>query len=119
MIHVNPNHSNLNQLIPADSKNIGSFHNLDNIYAILNILALPVHYPVHASSIFTYGIASDPPSPRHDSLAENVTPKVNHKLREDTSNPLPNVPADPDSDPGLSYSSMSNSYDSSDDEYYK
>ena len=38
-----------------------------------------------------------------------------------TTNPIlvPNVPAEPDSDPSLSYSSSSGSSDSSDDNYYK
>ena len=34
-------------------------------------------------------------------------------------NPVPNLTADPDSDPSLSDSYLSESYDLSDDEYYK
>ena len=57
--------------------------------------------PVPATQIFTYGTASDP------------TPHNNPP------NMLTNIPADPDSDPGLSDSSLSDSSDSFDDEYYK
>ena len=48
-----------------------------------------------------------------------MTPKGNHKPRDNPPNPWPNLPADPDSDPNLSDSSLSESYDSSDDKYYK
>ena len=48
-----------------------------------------------------------------------MTPKVNHNPHNNPPNPVPNVPADLDSDPSLSYSSSSYSSDSSDDEYYK
>ena len=65
------------------------------------------------------GSESEPPSPPHDSSVESVTPKGNHKPRNNPPNPVPNVPSDPDSDPSLSHHSLSESYDSSDDEYYK
>ena len=46
-----------------------------------------------------------------------MTPKGNPTLRNNSSNPAPNVPTDPDSDPSLSDSSLSDSYDSPDGEY--
>ena len=74
-----------------------------------------VHTPplVPASPIFTYGIASDPTSPFHDSSAEIVTPKGNPKPHNNTPNEVPNVLAEPDSDPSLSDSSSSDLSDSS------
>ena len=68
-IHIDLNHTNLNQLNPVNLKNIRLIHDSDNIFAIENKLTLPVHSLVHASSIFTYRSTSDPPSPPHDSLA--------------------------------------------------
>ena len=68
-IHVDMNHTNSNKPIPSDSKNIGLIYDSDDILTIENILASPVHSPVHASPIFTYGAASDPPSPPHNSSA--------------------------------------------------
>ena len=118
-IHVDPNHTSSNQPIPANSENIGSIHDSVSIRAIENILELPVHSPVHASPIFTYWSESDPPLPPHDSLAEGVTPKVTPKPHNNPPNRVPNVPSDPDSEPSLSDSSLSESYDSSDDEHYK
>ena len=41
-------------------------HDSENIHAIDNILTSLVHSTVHASRIFNYGSASDPPSPPHD-----------------------------------------------------
>ena len=58
-IHVYLNHTNSNQPIPADSTNIGSIHDSDDIRAIEQILASLVNYPVHTSPIFTYGSVSD------------------------------------------------------------
>ena len=58
-----------------------------------------VHSLVHLSPIFTYESASDPPSPPHISLSESVTPKGNTKPHNNPPNSVPNVPADPDSDP--------------------
>ena len=83
----------------------------------------PVHsfnsYPsVTTPRTFTDG-TSDPPSPSHDSSAETVTPKGNPTPRKNPPNPVTNVPADPDSYPGSSYSSWSNSFDSSEDDYSK
>ena len=48
-----------------------------------------------------------------------MTPKGNPTLRNNSSNPAPNVPTDPDSDPSLSDYSLSDSYDSPDGEYSK
>ena len=83
---------------------------------IEKILAYPLHlvhtpHPIPTSPIVTYGVASDPPSPPHDSSSETVTPKVNPKPRENTPNLV--------SYPCLSYSSLLDSSDSSDNEYYK
>ena len=83
------------------------------------ILALLVHSLVHTSPIFNYGIASDPPSPLHDSTEEIVTPRVNPKQYDNPPDTVPNVSSDPDSDPSFSDSSLSESYESSDDKYYK
>ena len=81
------------------------------------ILASLVHSPVHASPIFTYGSTSDPPSLPHDSLAEIVTPKGNHKPRENPPNTVPNLPAELDPEPSWSDYSSSESSDSSDNDY--
>ena len=104
--------------------NIGSIHDSANICAIENILTSPVHL-VHTpttlptSPIFNYGRESYPLSPSHDSSEESVTPKGNPKPHDNPSNPVPNVLADPDSDPSLSDFSSSNSSDSPDNKYYK
>ena len=92
--------------------------------AIETLLASPVHLVptttlVPASLIFTYGTASDPPSPSNESSAESVTPKGNTEPRDNPPNLVPNVPDKPDSDPSFSDSSSSDSSDISDDEYYK
>ena len=73
-----------------------------------------LHSSIQASSIFTYGIASDPPPPPHDSLSESVTSKGNTKQHVNTFN---TVPSDQDSDPSLSDYSLSESSDSSYNEY--
>ena len=104
-IHVDTNQTDLNKPIPANLKNIGSIHDSDDICAIEKILTSPVHSPVPTSPIFWYWRASDPPSPFHESSAEIVTPKVNHKPCNNPPNPVPNVPYDLDSDPTLSDSS--------------
>ena len=52
-------------------------------------------------------------------IEESMTPKVNSKPHNIPLNPVPNVPADPDSDPSFSDSSLSESFDSSYDNYYK
>ena len=67
LIPIDPNHTNSNQLIPYNLKNIGSIHYSDNIRTIEKILASPLHSMVHTSRIFTYGSASDPLSPPYDS----------------------------------------------------
>ena len=82
-------------------------------------MASQVYSTIHASPLITYGIASNPLSPPHDSLVESVTPKGNPKPRNNPPNLLPNVPSDPDLDPSLSYSSLSDSSYSSDYEYHK
>ena len=82
-------------------------------------MASLVYFLVHASQIFTYGSASDPPSPPHYSSTESVTPIGNSKPGGKPQNMVPNIPAVPDSDPSLSGSSFSDSSDSSDNEYYK
>ena len=48
-----------------------------------------------------------------------MTPKGNPTPCNNPPNHILNVPAESDSDPGFSDSSWSDSYDSSDDEYYK
>ena len=48
-----------------------------------------------------------------------MKPKGIHKTHDKPPNPVPNIPADPYSDPSFSDSSSSESYESSDDEYYK
>ena len=118
-IYADQNHTNSIQQIPDDSKNIGSIHDSADIPAIENILDYSVHYPVPASQIFLYGSASDPLSLLHDSSSEIVTPKVIPNQCSNPPNPLPYIPADPDSDPSFSDSSLSNSSDSSENEYYK
>ena len=72
--------------------------------------------PVPVPQIFTYG-TSEPPSPLHDSSVENVVPKGNTTTRNNPPNMLPKVPADPDSYPSSSYSSLKDSSDSSDNNY--
>ena len=84
-----------------------------------NILASPVHSTVHISPIFSYESASAPPSPSRESPAEIMKPKGNPNPCNSPPNPLPNVPADSDSDPISSDSPSSKSYDSLDDNYYK
>ena len=79
-IHVDPNHTILNQTIPDDSTNIGSINDSANICVIENILSSPVHsvhtaYLVLAPPIFNFGTASDPQSPSHDQSSEIVTTK--------------------------------------------
>ena len=48
-----------------------------------------------------------------------MTPKVNPTPLNNPPNPIPNVPADPDSDPSSSDSSISYFSHLSDDEFYK
>ena len=136
----------MNQLIPEDSTNIVSINDLSDICAIekmfswsgkskeatdhasptrTNTHALPVHL-VHTPSqvptprtFFTHGTSSEPPLPSHESSVESVTPKVNPTPCNNPPNPVPNVPADPDSDPSSSYYYFLDSSDSSDDEYSK
>ena len=79
----------------------------------------PVYSQVHASPIFTYKGASDPLSSPHYFLEKSVALKINLKPHNNPPNPLPNVPADPDSDPSFSDSSLSKSSDSLDKNYYK
>ena len=73
-MHVDPNLTNLNRPIPANSTNIGSIHDSKNIRAIEKILSLPIHLvhtppPVPDPPLFTYGRASDPNSLLHESSA--------------------------------------------------
>ena len=75
--------------------------------------------PVPAPRIITYGTASHPQSPLHNSSAETVTPRGNPRTRKNLSNSVPDVPAEPDSDPSYSDFSSSDSSDSPDDTYYK
>ena len=119
LVHADPNHTKSNQPIPAYFPNIGSIHDSSYISAIEKILAMTVHYLVHASPIFTYGRASDPPSPSHDSSEESVPPKGNPKLCNNPINPVLYVSADPELDPSLKYSSSLYSSDSSYNKYYK
>ena len=112
LIHVDPNHTDLNQPITADLSNIGSIHDSDSIISIEKNLESPVHYPVHASPIFTYGSANDPLLPTYDLSSESVTTKGNPNTCNNPTNPVPYIPDDPDSDPSLLYSTLSESSDS-------
>ena len=81
----------------------------------------PVHllHPyslVPPSKTFNYG-TSDAPSPSHDSSSETVTPEKNPMRRKIPTNPVSNIPNDPDSDPILSDFSLSDSSDPSDNDY--
>ena len=58
--------------------------------------------PVSSSPIFTYVTTSDPRSSSHDSLSESVITKGNPKPHNNPPNPVPKIPDEPDSDPGLS-----------------
>ena len=87
-------------------------------------MSSPVHLlntpsPVPVSSIFTYGKASDPLSQSHDSSAYIVTPKENPTPCNNEPITVTNIPADPYSDPSLSYYSSWDLSDSSDNEYNK
>ena len=124
MIHVDPNHTNSDQPIPADSTNIESIHDSADIHAIENILKLLVKLvhtptPVPASPIFLYGRASDPLSQLHDSAVEILTPKVNSLPLNNPPNPVLNLQSGPDSDIGSSDSYLLDLYESSDDDYCK
>ena len=76
-------------------------------------------FPVPAPKIFTYGTASDPPLPSHESSAERVTPKGNPTTHKNPPNTVLNVPSDPDSYPSLLDTSSLDSNDSLENEYYK
>ena len=67
-IHIDTNHTNSNQTIPSDSKNIGSIHDSSDICAIEKILALLVHSTVPAPQIFLYGLQV---TPRHHHMAHH------------------------------------------------
>ena len=73
---------------------------------MLTLLVHLVHTPspVPAQKIFTYGTASEPYNPI---------------LRNNTTNPVTKLPADLDSGPSLSYSPLSDLFDSSDYDYLK
>ena len=63
-IQVDPNHTNINQPIPSNSKNIGSINDSADIRTIENILSSTVHLvhvpsPLPAPLILTYGTSSD------------------------------------------------------------
>ena len=118
-IHIDPNHTDSNQLNADNSTNIGSIHDSDHICAIEKILASPVHSLIHTSSMFTCGSSSDPQSSPHDSSAESVTPKVNPKPHYKLPNKVLYVPDDSYLEPSLSYYSLPDPSNSSDDEYYK
>ena len=64
-------------------------------------MASPVHSPVQASLIFSYGGASETPSSPHKSSVESVTPRGNTKPRKNQPNTVPNLQANTDSDPSL------------------
>ena len=116
--HLDPNCTDSNQPIPANSINIRSIHYAADIRAIKKIVALSVHSLLHVSPIFHYRIASDPLSPSHDSPSESMTPKGNSKPRKNPPNTLPDVPYYLDSDPSLPYSSLLESSDLSDENYH-
>ena len=83
--------------------------NICEIEKILTSTVYWVHTPhsVLASPIFTYWRASDPLSLLHDYSAESITPTGNTNTCGNPPNPVTNLPADPDSDPSSSYSSLS------------
>ena len=82
-------------------------------------MELLVYSPVYASWIFTYGSASEPQSPPNESLEDSVTHRVNPKPHNYPTNPVLNVPSNPDLHPSLSYYPSSESSFSPDCEYYK
>ena len=106
-IRVDMNHTNPNQPIPYHSKKLDESMTQPIFMQQKNMLSQMVHLvhtpsTVPASPIFTYGEASHPLSPTHDSPAESVTPTRNPEPRNNPPNQLPNVPSDPDSNPDSS-----------------
>ena len=123
-IHTDKNHTNSNKIIPYDYTNIVSINDLTGICAMEKIFPSPVNLvrtpsTVHAPQIFIYWTSSDSRSSSYESSAETVTPKGNPTPRNNPTNMVPNVPDDPESNPGLSYSSSSDSSDLSDNDYSK
>ena len=107
------------KLMSADPTNIRLIHDTADMCAIENILEPLVHSQVKASPTFSYGSESDPPSPLNDSSSEIATPKGNLKPRNNPTNLVLFVPSDSDSDPNSLDSSLSELFDSSENEYYK
>ena len=98
LIHIDPNKTDSNQPITDDSTNIVLIYDSSYIHTIETIITSPVHSLVLSSPIFSYGRASHPPSPLNDSLAKRVIHIEHPKPRDNTLNPLPKVPVEPDSD---------------------
>ena len=103
LIHVDPNIAN----------------SIVSIKDSANICEKKLSSPVPSPKIFPHGTTSDPPAPSHESSEESVTPKANHMPRNSSPNAVSSLPADPDSDQSFSYSYLSDSSDSSDDNYSK
>ena len=144
LIRVTPNHAESNQLIQDDSTKIGSINDSANILAIEKMLswsgkskdatahasptgtnthALPVNLVRTPSLVptprtfFTCATASDVKLIPHDSSSESVIHKGNPTPSNNPPIPVPNVPADPDSDPSLLDYSLSDSFYLSVNEY--
>ena len=63
LIHIDKNHADSNQLILVNSTNIRYTNDSDDIPVIEKMFSSKVS---SARTFFTYGKASDPPSPLHD-----------------------------------------------------
>ena len=106
-----------------DSKDSGASIFLTRTPLAYNYMS-PVHtyYPVpapHHTQIFTY-ITSEPPSPSHNKSSRgSITYTENPLSCNNPPNPVPNLPADPDSDPRSSDYSLLYLYDLSDSGYPK
>ena len=111
LIHVDQNHDNSYQPIPDDLTNILSINDSADICVIEKILFFLVHfihtpYLVPAPPILTFGTVSDPRSSLHDTSAEIVIHKGNTTSHNNPPNLVTNIPADLDSDPSFSDSSL-------------
>ena len=120
----------LQQILPWDSmyaeaSDFSTITLLVHNYVSLVHTSSPIYpyYPIPAPyhiSIFTH-VSIEPPPPLHDTSSSpaSVAPKDDPTPRNNPPNPVPNVPADPDSDPISSYSTSLDSSKSSDSRYHK
>ena len=104
--------SNFSKRTPNYAPSIHTAHTPSPVHSLYS------YHPVLIPRIFTYG-TSDTPSPSHESSAEIVTPKGNPTPRNNPTNLVQNIPADPDSYPSFSDSSSLGSSDSYDQNCYK